>query len=151
MDDARTALAFADHLAIQLRADFPLIVVDTMEEQRVVARAAEVCRTLHVRCLTWDVMTGFTSVTEGRPMAPATDAIDVLSRLPLAPGAEVTIEANPGTLDPELLDFLWRHVTHRTAHRDTWRTTSLWSTRTSHDARRGDERLQADWLFARGW
>ena len=81
MDDARTALAFADHLAIQLRADFPLIVVDTMEEQRVVARAAEVCRTLHVRCLTWDVMTGFTSVTEGRPMAPATDAIDVLSRL----------------------------------------------------------------------
>ena len=36
MDDARTALAFADHLAIQLRANFPLIVVDTMEEQRVV-------------------------------------------------------------------------------------------------------------------
>ncbi len=72
---------FAEKLGLYLRASFPLVVIDTVEEQRVVAKAAAVAASLHMRCLTWDVVTGFVSVSEGRPMAPSTDAHDVLSRL----------------------------------------------------------------------
>lgn len=73
--------AFSEHLAVLLRAHFPLVVIDTVEEQRVVDRAADVARQLGMRCLTWDVITGFTSVHDQRPMAPATDAQDIISRL----------------------------------------------------------------------
>ncbi len=77
----RAHLAFADQLAVHLRASSPLLVVDTVEEQRLVAKAAELARQLGMRCLTWDAVGGFHSVDEGRAMAPATDAHDVLSRL----------------------------------------------------------------------
>jgi AAA+ superfamily predicted ATPase len=73
--------AFADALATALRADVPLVVVDSVEELRVVARAGAVAAAVRFRCLTWDVLSGFWSVTEQRPMAPATDAVDVVSRL----------------------------------------------------------------------
>jgi hypothetical protein len=75
------AQQFAQALATSLRSSVPLIVIDSVEEQRVVGRVAEVAAGLGMRCLAWDVVTGFTSVTEQRPMAPSTDAIDVLSRL----------------------------------------------------------------------
>ncbi|HUG83687.1 MAG TPA: AAA family ATPase [Euzebya sp.] len=73
--------AFTEHLGVLLRAHFPLIVIDSVEEQRVVSRAAQIAGQLGMRCLTWDVITGFTSVHEDRAMAPATDPQDVISRL----------------------------------------------------------------------
>ncbi len=81
MEGVRGHLDFADHLSVLLRADFPLLVIDTVEEQRVTALTAQVCRSLTMRCLTWDTITGFTDVIERRPMAPASDPLDVLSRL----------------------------------------------------------------------
>lgn len=81
MESVRGHLDFADHLSVFLRADLPLIVVDSVEEQRVTRLTAQVCRSLTMRCLTWDTITGFTDVLEDRPMAPAGDPMDVLSRL----------------------------------------------------------------------
>ena len=81
MESVRGHLDFADHLSVFLRADLPLIVVDSVEEQRVTRLTAQVCRSLTMRCLTWDTITGFTDVLADRPMAPAGDPMDVLSRL----------------------------------------------------------------------
>lgn len=73
--------SFTEALTLHLRAQLPLLVTDTVEEQRVVAKAAEVCRALGMRCLTWDAASGFCSVLDGQRMAPTTDPSDVLQRL----------------------------------------------------------------------
>jgi len=40
-------------------------------------------------------------------LVPAAGLVEVLSHLPLAPGAEVTVEANPDTVSPESLRAYW--------------------------------------------
>lgn len=91
---------FAEHLGVALRCGFPLLWVDTLEEERAVALAADVCRELGQRCLTWDLVAGLRSVLDGQALAPLTDPADVLLRIhAMDPGTLVIIRDAAALLD----------------------------------------------------
>ncbi len=81
MPQEHANIEFAEQLGVHLRAQFPLLLVDTVEEQRLVDKVAAATEPLSMRCLTWDSVSGFSSVHDSRSMAPATDPLDVLERL----------------------------------------------------------------------
>ena len=75
------APSFSAHLELALRCGSALLWLDTLEEERAVRLAGDVCRSLGGRCLTWDAWDGLRSVLDEQPLAPVTDPTELLSRL----------------------------------------------------------------------
>jgi ATP-dependent 26S proteasome regulatory subunit len=74
---------FKDQLNIFLRARITLIVVMTLEEERLIQLVKEVCeRSAPPRqCFSWDIVDGFSAISGTPPTAPARDPLQALDAM----------------------------------------------------------------------
>ncbi len=81
-------MTFEQELDIYLRARFTLMVLVTLEEERVLQTVKEVCEQSQRSCLTWDIAEGFQALTAtGRDALPsARDPLTALEQMDKAKG-----------------------------------------------------------------
>jgi SpoVK/Ycf46/Vps4 family AAA+-type ATPase len=81
-------MKFEQELDIYLRARFTLMVLVTLEEERVLQTVKEVCERSQRLCQTWDVADGFQALTGGGrgPLPSARDPLSALEQVDKAEG-----------------------------------------------------------------
>ena len=110
-----------EELRLLLRSRFPILVVETAEEQRFLKLAETVCNLDEVALFTWSVVRGLSGIRQGSAVAQSRELIDAMAHLSRSPqnGVFVFLDAQPFMDHPGVIRMVREIAFDHTKHRQT--------------------------------